>query len=92
MTQPGYMKVLLRYFPKDIQVQYNLKSLVTANNFIYIKIIKGMYGLKQAAVLAYNNLIKKLKADGYAPIEHSDSYWKHKKYPTIFFYVWTILE
>ena len=35
-----------------------------------------MYGLQQAAVLAYNNLINNLKADGYTLIKHMDSYWK----------------
>ena len=68
----------------DIQVKYNLKNLVTANNFIYIKLKKGMYGLKQAAILAYNNLINNLKDDGYSPIKLTDSYWKHKKCPTVF--------
>lgn len=43
-----------------------------------------MYGLKQAAVLVYNNLIKNLKYDGYKPIPQTDSYWQHTKYPTIF--------
>ena len=58
MQRPEYMKVPIRYFPNDIQDKYNLQSIVTTNGFIYIKIKKGMYGLKQAAALAYNNLIK----------------------------------
>ncbi len=41
---------------------------------------KGMYGLKQAAlVLAYNFLKKNLAPhDGYEPIPHTDGLWKHK--------------
>ena len=84
MARTEYMKVPLRYFPDDIQVKYNLKNFVTTNNFIYIKIKKGMYGLKQAAVLAYNNLIDNLKDDGYFPIKHTDSYWKYKNVPAVF--------
>ena len=84
MHRPEYMKVPIRYFPADIKEKYNLQHIVTTNGFIYIRIKKGMYGLKQAAALAYNDLIKNLKADGYAPLQHTDSYWGHSKYPTVF--------
>ncbi len=84
MARPEYMKVLLKYFPTDIQERYNLKDKVTANGYIYIKIKKGMYGLKQAAILAYNHLIQNLQNDGYEPIPHTDSYWRHRTLPTIF--------
>ena len=77
MAHPEYMKVPIRKFPQDIKDKYNLNSIVSTNGFVYIKIKKGMYGLKQAAMLAYKNLIKNLKLDGYSPIEHTDSYWKH---------------
>ena len=40
--------------------------------------------MKQASLLAYNNLIKNLQQDGYHPIPHTDSNWRHEKYPTIF--------
>ena len=31
---------------------------------------KGMYGLKQATILAYDNLMKNLQPYGYMPIHH----------------------
>ena len=61
MEQAEYMKIPYQYFPNDIKSRYNLHKKVTSTNFIYVKIKKGMYGLKQAAILAYNNLIKILK-------------------------------
>ena len=78
------MKVPIKKSPQDIKDKYNLLSLVTSNGFVYIKIKKGMYGLKKAAMLVYKNLIKKLKKDGYTPIPHTDNYLKHEKYSTIF--------
>ena len=84
MERPEYMKVLLKYFPTDIQVKYKLHEKVTPTGYIYIKINKGMYGLKQAAILAYNHLKTNLQNDGYEPIPHTDSYWRHKTLPTIF--------
>ena len=79
-------KMALVTTPGDDRVKdkYKLHTIVSTNGFIFIKIKKGMYGLKQAAMLAYKNLIKNLQLDGYSPIEHTDSYWKHSKYPTIF--------
>ena len=65
MEQPEFMKVQFRHIPEDIREQYNLKDKVTKDNCIYIKIKKDMYGLKQAAVLAYNNLKANLKPAGY---------------------------
>ena len=62
MNNPEYMKCHYRYFPEDIRRRYNLDSVVH-NNFIYIKIKKGLFGLKQSALLAYQQLseIKKTK-------------------------------
>ena len=37
-----------------------------------------MYGLKQAAVLAFNRLKETLAPFGYELIEHTDGMWKHK--------------
>ena len=53
MEQPEYMKVELKYFPADIIQRYELNKIVHKDRNVYIKIINGMYGLKQAAVLAY---------------------------------------
>ena len=75
MGRPEYMKVPLKYFPQDIIERYSLDKKVDANGYVYVKINKGMYGLKQAAVLAYQHLIANLTKDGYTPIEHTDSYW-----------------
>ena len=60
MSEPEYMKCNYRYFPTDIRKRYNLDSIVH-NDFVYIKIKKGLFGLKQAALLAYKNLTALLK-------------------------------
>ena len=43
-----------------------------------------MYGLKQAAILAYNKLVKHLKPYRYSPIPFSLSLWTHTSRPTSF--------
>ena len=56
MKQPEYMKVKYNLFPQNIIKKYNLHNKVTTSDYIYIKIKRGMYGLKQAAILAYDHI------------------------------------
>ena len=84
MARPEYMRVLLKHFPADIVRRYNLTNIVTKNGYIFIKIKKGMYGLKQAAVLAYNELVKNLTPFGYFPIDTTNGLWAHKTRKTKF--------
>ena len=54
MCKPKYMKMKFSIFPQDIVDQYSLADKVAPDGYIYIlKFKKGMYGLKEAAVLAY---------------------------------------
>ena len=43
-----------------------------------------MYGLKQAAVLAYEHLIENLAPHGYRPIPRTTGLWKHYTRPITF--------
>jgi hypothetical protein len=52
-----YMHMLLSIFPDEIVDKYNLKELAI-NGWVYKEIRKGMYGLRQAGLLA-NQLLKK---------------------------------
>ena len=83
MNRPEYMKIPYKYFPDDIIQKYNLQNKVS-NGYIYIKIKKGMYGLKQAALLAYNKLVQHLAPHGYRPVPHSLGLWTHDTRPTSF--------
>ena len=68
MKHPEYMKVRYKHFPPDIRHYYQLDKKITNDGFIYIKIKKGMYGLKQAAILAYDHLRNSLAPYGYHPV------------------------
>ena len=71
MSRPEFMNVHISNFPDDIIERYNLQHIVYCNGYVFIQINKGMYGLKQAAVLAYEHLVEKLEKDGYYPIPHT---------------------
>ena len=84
MDHPEYMRVQYKYIPNDIRHRYNLNSKVTSDGYIYIKIQKGMPGLKQAAILAYRHLKNCLEPFGYQPIPGTIGLWHHKSRPTKF--------
>ena len=78
------MQVQYKQIPPDIKEYYNLKDKVTVHGYIYIYIKKGMYDLKQAAILAYNTLQRKLNPFGYAPVIGTVDIRQHEARPTTF--------
>ena len=67
MERPEYMRIPWKYIPDDIRRKYELEGK-RYNNFVYVKIKRGMYGLKQAAILAYVQLVEHLSKHGYEPV------------------------
>lgn len=78
-----YMKIKLDTIPTEIIKRYNLEALAH-NNFVYIEIRKGMYGLKQTGVLANKNLENLLNKDGYVKTKHTPGLWRHVTQPITF--------
>ena len=79
METSEYMKIPYKHFPTDIRKQHNLDSILHADGYIYCKINKRTYGLKQAAVLAYIKLSTHLSDSGHHFIIGSMGMWKHKE-------------
>jgi hypothetical protein len=78
-----YMKILLSRFPDEIVQKYNLNALAV-DDWVYIEIRKGMYGLKQAGLLANQLLQTRLAPFGYYPARHTPRLWLHKTWPISF--------
>ena len=78
MENPEYMRVKYKYIPIDIRRRYNLDAKVAENDYIYIKIKKGMPGLRQAALLAYKHLKNSLQPYGYFPVPGTVGLWAHE--------------
>lgn len=77
------MHLPIKHIPKEIINHYNLSKLIT-NDKIYIKISKGMYGLKQAGILAFEQLKCHLAPFGYFPVRHTPGLWRHISNSVIF--------
>jgi hypothetical protein len=58
------MKMLLSRFPAEIVKKYNLNASAV-DSWVHIEIRKGMYGLKQAGLLANQLLQMRLAPFGY---------------------------
>jgi hypothetical protein len=78
-----YMKMLLSRFPEEKIQKYNLNPLAV-DGWVYIEIRKGVYGLKQAGVLANQLLQTRLAPFGYYPALHTPGLWLHKTRPISF--------
>ena len=87
-----YIRIHSKYSPPGIRDQYQIEGLISADGYVYIKTIKGVYWLKQAAIISYNQLISHMEPHGYYPVPFKTGIWAHKTRKTIFSYVWMILE
>jgi hypothetical protein len=83
LPQFEYMKMLLSRFPEEIVQKYNLNAL-SVDGWVYIEIRKGMYGVKQAGLLANQLLQTRLAPFGYYPARHTPGLWLHKTRPISF--------
>jgi hypothetical protein len=77
------MKMLLSRFPEGVVDKYNLGALAV-DGWVHIEIRKGMYGLKQAGLLANQLLQTRLAPFGYYPARHTPGIWLHKTRPIAF--------
>jgi hypothetical protein len=76
MDRYEYARIPYHLIPMEIVLQYNLEPLVV-NGHVYFEVQKGMYGLPQAGLIAYQALKEHLDPHGYKPCRHTPGLWKH---------------
>ena len=54
------------------------------HDYIHVEIRKGIYGLKEASILAYTVLVKHLESYGYYPVCYTPGLWHHKTMHILF--------
>ena len=87
MSIAFYTRIHLKYFPPDIRTRYHIDGIIVADEYVYIKTVKGMYGLKQSAIISYNKLISCMEPHGYYPVPFTIGLWAHKNRIKIFAFV-----
>jgi hypothetical protein len=80
-----YMRVNRKYVPQAIIDAYALThDYFDSKGYVYLEICKGMYGLKEASILAYDQLKEHLALYGYSPVCFTPGLWKHNTCCTTF--------
>ena len=78
------MRIPLKIIPQDTIDSYNPTSLVDDQGWIYMHIEKVIYGLKQAGIIANQELVKHMAPFEYHPVQHTPGLWVHGNRHTIF--------
>ena len=84
LPKPEYMGIHSKYFPNRFRKLYKIDNKIDGDGYVYYIILRGMYRLKQAAILAYRQLVQHLNKFGYFPCEGTTGIWKHKTLQTKF--------
>ena len=83
MSRYEYMRIPVWALSKQIMDEYKLQNIVR-NDYVLCGIRRGMYGLPQAGIIAYEQLVRVLAPFGYAPSRHTPGLWRHKTRPITF--------
>ena len=71
-----FAHLAIKYIPKQFMDEYNIWDLVV-NGYVYMEVMKGMYGLPQAGRLANLLLRKGLAPHGIHECKHTPGLWRH---------------
>ncbi|KAL7474923.1 hypothetical protein ACHAW6_000867, partial [Cyclotella cf. meneghiniana] len=84
LKQFEYIRMHLSDFPEDVIEQYTLKELANKDGMLFLEILKGVYGLPQAGLLAQELLEKQLNKHRYFQSTRTPGLWTPKWQPVQF--------
>jgi hypothetical protein len=79
-----YLRVPISVIPQEVWDDPRYDIPVAADGYVYLEIRRGMYGLKEAGIIAFNQLVKKLAPSGYEPMPFTPGMWRHRTKRTTF--------
>jgi hypothetical protein len=84
MAYYQYMRVHTSCIPQEVWDDPSYDIHPENDGYVYLEIRRGMYGLKEAGILAFNQLVKKLAPHGYEPMPFTPGLWRHRTKRTTF--------
>ena len=75
---PQFVQFQISQISENIQKQYKLANLVTADMYVYAIIGKAWYGLKEAGFLRNQTVVKLLKKHGFHQAKHTQGFFNHE--------------
>jgi hypothetical protein len=79
-----YLRVPTSVIPQEVWDDARYDIHVADDGYVYLEIRRGMYGLKEAGIIAFNQLVKKLAPSGYEPMPFTPGLWRHRTKRTTF--------
>ena len=76
LDDPEYMRIQAALVPQEFIDKYELQDKIK-DGYIYMRIIRGIYGLPQSGKLANDLLKKRLEIHGYHEVKHTPGLFKH---------------
>jgi hypothetical protein len=84
MARFEYMLLRIADMPDDVIAHYNLRNKATPDGYIYCEIQKGMYGLRQAGIIAQLLFEEQLAKHVYRQSKTTPGFWTHDTRPISF--------
>jgi len=82
MSYYQYLRVHRSLIPDEVMDEYNFT--IESDGYVYFEVRRGMYGLKEAGIIAFQQLVAKLAPYGYSPMKYTPGLWKHNTRKTTF--------
>ncbi|KAL7474648.1 hypothetical protein ACHAW6_001165, partial [Cyclotella cf. meneghiniana] len=77
LKRPEYAKVKLSDIPEEVICEYNLQDITTEDGWVYLWVVRGMYGLPQAGANSHVDLQERLNKEGYFQSKIMPGLWRH---------------
>ena len=77
MERKEYLRIPVTLIPQEFMDMYKLHEKAK-NGYIYCEIVRGMYGLPQAGILANKLLKERLEVHDYYEVPHMPGLFTHK--------------
>ena len=77
-----YMRIHKKIVPQEVIDEYDI--IFDDRDFAYVEIRRDVYVLKEAGVIAFDQLVQKLKRFGYEPMPQTPGLWRHTSCKTTF--------
>ena len=91
MSRFEYTKIPMRWFPQDIINQYKILNLVDKDGLLYVKIHKGMYGIKKTAHISFEHILQSIKTLWILSTMFQPWYLVPRNAPKNSLFLWTLL-
>ena len=78
LPEAEYVRFRLELIPEEFVKAYALTDLATPDGYVYARVNKAWYGLKQAGKIAHDDLVTRLAEAGYHKSGHVEGYFKHE--------------